>query len=129
MSFEALAAGAVAALVPYLAKVNEAAAERVSEAAIEGVPKLWAFLKSKLTGPAQQEALADFTADPERPALQTVLQVQLEKTLAADPAFAKQVAALLATNAATQTTSQRMDVKGTNSPGVQAVNSTVTIGH
>lgn len=90
-----LATTAVAALSPYLVKMGESAAEKVGESSIEGAGKLLGWIKSKLTGRAQ-EALTDLVAAPADADNKATLRVQIRKALEADPALAEELATLLA---------------------------------
>ena len=83
-----LAAGAVGALVPYLAEAGKELAKKAGGAAWEGAGKLWTLLRSKLTRPEQQSALADLETHPDNKNVQGAAIWQLEKALAEDAELA-----------------------------------------
>ena len=91
-----LAAGAVGALVPYLAEAGKELAKKAGGAAWEGAGKLWTLLRSKLTRPEQQSALADLETHPDNKNVQGAAIWQLEKALAEDAELAGALADLLA---------------------------------
>lgn len=122
-----LAAGAVVALVPYLAEAGKAAAGEVGKSAWAGVGKLWTLLRAKLGKPEQQAALTDLEAQPADADVQAAAQVQLRKALAEDAGLAEELARLL--EGLPETVEQEIgDVIGDNNTAVQAVGSTVNIG-
>lgn len=94
ITLTALATTAVATLSPYLVKMGESAAETLGESSVEGAGKLLGWMKSKLTGRAQ-EALADLEAAPADDGNRADLTKQIRKALEADPALAAELAALL----------------------------------
>jgi len=95
-----LAASALAVLSPYLAKAAGKLAEGLGEAAIEQGGKLFDKLKARFAGsPAEARQLQDLQAAPQDPLNQMALQKLLRDTLAQDPGFASELAALLAQNA------------------------------
>lgn len=92
----------LAPCLPYLLNLSDKAAgkaaEKVGEKSVETVGKIWTKLRPKVEAKeAAKEAVEDVAKDPENPALQTVLQVQLEKILAQNPDLAAEVAQLLET--------------------------------
>ncbi len=91
-----LAAGAVGALVPYLAEAGKELAKKAGGAAWEGAGKLWTLLRSKLTRPEQQSVLADLETHPADPDVQAAARVQLKKAATEDAEFARALAELLA---------------------------------
>lgn len=95
MDIAALATSAVALLSPYLVKGSEEFAKKVGGATFDGVGKLAALVKGKLTGAAAAETVSDLEAKPEDERRQGALSVQLEKALEADPAFAEEVQTLM----------------------------------
>lgn len=120
-----MGAEVVAALVPYLAEAGKAAAKKVGEAGWDQAGRLWTAVRARLTGAAQQEALADLEAQPEDKAVQGAAEMQLRKALAADEAFARELAALLP--AAQTEARQFMHVTGDGNDAVQNLGGTVTI--
>lgn len=94
MDIPTLATSAVALLSPYLVKGTEEFAKKVGDAAFTGVGKLAALVRDKVSGRAE-EALADLEQDPENDENQADFRKQLRKTLEADPAFVKELSALV----------------------------------
>jgi hypothetical protein len=91
-SIATISAGVLAALLPYLPKVAEKAAEKVGEGIPAAVGKLWQAVRGRMEGKeTSKEALNDLTAEPESAELQTVFKVQLKKLMAQDEAFAKEL--------------------------------------
>lgn len=121
-----VAAGAVTALVPYLAEAGKAAAGEVGKSTWAGAKKLWALLHGRLSRPEQQAALADLQAQPGDADLQAAARVQLRKALAADAGLLAELAALL--QSLPETVRQAQVVNGNDNQAVQAVGSTVHIG-
>lgn len=87
-----LAGSTIQLLQPYLPIIAEKAAEKVGEEVPEAVMKLWNLIKARFEPKeTTKEALLDLLKDPENKDLQTVLKVQLQKILIADPDFAEQL--------------------------------------
>ncbi|HLO89044.1 MAG TPA: hypothetical protein VK203_29115 [Nostocaceae cyanobacterium] len=77
-------------------KVVEGASRKIGEDLLSKGKAIWAKLQPKIEAKeAAKEAVADLAQNPEDQALQTVLQVQLQKILADDPALAEEIAQLL----------------------------------
>ena len=121
-----LAAGAVGALVPYLAEAGKAVAGEIGKSTWAGVSKLWTLLRAKLGKPEQQAALAELEAQPADADVQAAARVQLRKALAEDAGLAAELAALL--ESLPKTVEQNMEVVGDDNTSVQAVGSNVNIG-
>ncbi|HTW28075.1 MAG TPA: hypothetical protein VME92_13170 [Acetobacteraceae bacterium] len=94
-----LASAAVAALAPYFAKAGEGAAKKMGEEAVDAGGRLLGWMRDKLGGRAQA-ALDDLAADPGSEDNAADLRKQLAKTLAANPALADELRALLPAGAA-----------------------------
>jgi hypothetical protein len=91
-----LAATAVAALAPYLAKAAEKFAEETGKAAADKIGVLYQALKTRFENkPAAGEALADLEANPNDDDSKAALRRQLTKQMEADPAFKDTVQKLL----------------------------------
>lgn len=108
----------LAPCLPYLLNLGDKAAgkaaEKVGEKSVETVGKIWSKLHPKVEAKeAAKEAAEDVAKDPENPALQTVLQVQLEKILTQNPDLAAEIAQLLETaQAEAQASGVNIRVKG-----------------
>ena len=92
----------LAPCLPYLLNLGDKAAgkaaEKVGEKSVETVGKIWSKLRPKVEAKeAAKEAVEDLAKDPENSALQTVLQVQLEKILTQNPDLATEISQLLET--------------------------------
>ncbi len=90
----------LAPCLPFLLNLGDKAAgkaaEKVGEKSLETVGKIWEKLRPKVeTKEAAKEAVEDLAKDPGNPALQTVLQVQLEKIFSQNPDLAAEIAQLL----------------------------------
>lgn len=120
MDIPALAASAVALLSPYLAKTSEAFAKKVGDAAFAGVGKLVARVREKLADP-----VAELEAAPEDEDNRALLRIQLKKALQADPAFEKEIRALVEDVKAKggDQVSQIMNVTGDNNQTYQITGS------
>ena len=99
---------ALAPALPYLLKGTEEAAKeagkKLGSAAWEQCTKLWELLRPKVeTSPTASKALERIVKEPERPAIQTAFQVELEDILAAEPQLLAQLAELLKSAGNTQT--------------------------
>jgi hypothetical protein len=90
-----LAAAAVAYLTPYALQVAGKLTEKFTGDVTERLVKLYDTVKTKLTGAAEKEALAEFKAKPDDARRTGALEVQLEKAIEADPEFRKTLAALV----------------------------------
>ena len=106
--------------------------EKVGEKSVETAEKFWTKLSPKVEAKeAAKEAAEDVAKDPENPALQTVLQVQLEKILNQNPDLAQEIAQLLeaaqaeagGTHIKQTVTGDRNQVIGTMSGSAKAVGS------
>lgn len=116
-----LAAGAVTALVPYLTEAGKGLAFAAGEAAWVHVEKLWALVRGRIG----DDAANDLVSQPGDDDVQGQARLQLRKALAADPAFARDLEALLPP---AQTEVRQVFVnKGDNNTQIGANNSTVTI--
>jgi len=83
-----LAATAVAALAPYLAKAGEKLAEKTGEAVADKIGALYQVLKTRFEDkPAPKEALTDLEAHPKDPDSKAALRRQLTKQMDADPSL------------------------------------------
>jgi hypothetical protein len=87
------------AILPALPFFTKAGQEVVSKVALDSyaagkklLGKLW---QKAETQPTLSQALHDLTVEPENVDNQTILQLQLKKLLAADPAFAAELQTLL----------------------------------
>lgn len=79
-------------VLPYLQKIAEKAVESLPEA----VGKVWDVVKEKMTTKPETASLpADLEKTPDSAVVQGAFQYQLEKLLANDDAFAKQLAELV----------------------------------
>ena len=87
-----MAATAVALVAPYLVEGAKELAKKVGAEAGGRVVKLWDAVKGRLAG---KDALADVEAEPGDQRRWSALEVQLEKTLEADPAFRSELARLI----------------------------------
>jgi len=97
MDPQTLAATAVTALAPYLAKAGEKAVEEVGKKLPGFVGTMWQALIGKFTGkPAAEEAARDLVATPDDADTQGAFRKELRKLLDAEPAFAEELARLLA---------------------------------
>lgn len=77
-------------------KAVEGASRKIGEDLLNQGKAIWAKLQPKIEAKeAAKEAAADVAQNPEDKALQTVLQVQLQKILDADPALAAEIAKML----------------------------------
>src|SRR6185295_10126223 len=91
-----LAATAVAALAPYLAKAGEKFAEETGKAMADKIGILYQALKTRFVDkPAAQEALADLEANPSNEDAKGALRLQLTKQIKADPTFKDTLGELL----------------------------------
>jgi hypothetical protein len=123
-----LASTAVALLSPYLEKIGDKAAEKLGDEAPELGSKLLGWLRTKLPGRGQ-EAVEDLAAKPDSEDNQADLRKQLAKALAADPALAKELAALLPqTPAETTTMTQAVSGAGAKAAQVKGSQNQTTIG-
>lgn len=91
---------ALAPALPYLLKGTEEAAKEAGKklgiAAWEQCTKLWELLKPKVeTSPSASKALERIVKEPERAAVQTAFQVELEDILEVEPQLLAQLAELL----------------------------------
>jgi hypothetical protein len=91
----------LAPFIPYLVKGGEMAAAEVGKNigtnTWEKVQVIWNKLWSRMeSNPAAAAAIADLAATPSNFDARTQLQLQLRKILEADPAVARELAALLA---------------------------------
>jgi hypothetical protein len=83
-----LAASAVAALTPYLAKAGEEFAKEAGKAAVAKFSALYQVLKDRFKNkPTAKEALVDLETNPNDEDAQAALRLQLKKQLTADPSF------------------------------------------
>ena len=83
-----LAATAVAALAPYLAKAAEKFAEETGKAAADKIGALYQALKTRFENkPAAQEALTDLEANPNNEDAKAALRRQLTKQMDTDPSL------------------------------------------
>jgi hypothetical protein len=97
MDLVTLASAATAALTPYLVKAGEKIASDVANNLPEQVDKLWGMVIAKFQGkPAAEGAAQELAANAGDPDNQEAFNLQLKKALREDPAFAEQLAALLA---------------------------------
>lgn len=79
-------------VLPYLQKIAEKAVEALPDA----VGKVWDVVKEKMTAKPETASLpADLEKTPDSTVVQGAFQYQLEKLLANDDAFAKQLAELV----------------------------------
>jgi hypothetical protein len=91
-----LAAAAVAAIGPYLAKAAGKAAEGIGEAAVAQGGKLFDKIRAHFAGaPAEARQLQDLQAAPQDPLNQAAVQKLLRDALQADSALLKELAALV----------------------------------
>ena len=114
-----LAAAVVTAVGPCLprllelgGKVADGAAEKAGELLLSGAYKLWETLRAKFSQhPGLERAAQDLAHAPADPDLAAALRVQLRTLLAADPALAAELAALLQSSGGTHI-EQRVSGKG-----------------
>lgn len=85
---------AVALLVPLLKKGVEAAAEKAGENSVEGAPKVFGWMKTKLGGRAK-EALEDLERDAGSEENQADLRKQMRLFLQAHPELVEELCAFL----------------------------------
>ncbi|MBD2500474.1 hypothetical protein [Anabaena azotica] len=79
-------------------KVAEGAYQQAGADAWDTVKAIWGKLKPKVEAKeAAKEAAIDLAGNPDDKALQTVLQVQLQKILSADTVLAEELAQILQT--------------------------------
>jgi hypothetical protein len=91
-----LAATAVAALAPYLAKASEKFAEETGKAVADKIGALYQVLKTRFEDkPAAKETLTDLEANPSDEDSKAALRRQLTKQMTSDPAFAEDLRKLL----------------------------------
>ena len=90
-----LATAAITALLPYLAEIGEGAATEIGK---EAGGKLVGWLRAKL-GERGGKALDDLAAEPNNADRQADLREQLAKALQANPAFARELVAMLPADA------------------------------
>jgi hypothetical protein len=91
-----LAAIAVAALAPYLAKAGEKFAEEAGKSALDKIGALYHFLKTRFEHhPAAKDALMDLEANPQDEDVKGALRRQLAKQISADPSFQQALGELL----------------------------------
>jgi hypothetical protein len=91
-----LAASAVAALAPYLAKAGEEFAREAGKGALEKIGALYDFLKKRFqANPNAKGALDDLKANPDDEDAQAALRVQIKKLMKADPTIVKTVQQML----------------------------------
>ena len=91
-----LAAAAVAAIGPYLAKAAGKAAEGIGEAAVAQGGKLFDKIRAHFAGaPAETRQLQDLQAAPQDALNQAAVQKLLRDALQADPALLKELTALV----------------------------------
>jgi hypothetical protein len=93
MSIE-LAAGAVAALLPYLTEAGKEAAKAVGKETAEAGIKLLGWMREKLTGHAK-DALDDLVAKPGSEDNQADLRKQLAKLLEGQPQLVSELRPLV----------------------------------
>jgi len=85
------------ALQPYLPLLLAEAARETGKRVPAAIRRLWQEVAERLRRrPAGAEALDDLQAAPEDPDAQAAFRLQVKKHLAADPAWAAHLAALLA---------------------------------
>ncbi len=136
-----LAASTWAALRPYLPILATQAAEAAGKKVPETVVKAWEAIRKKFDAKeSAREALADLREDPRNEAYRIVFQVQLEKALAQDAAFAEALSKLLeaaggdfrAQNIGDGATAQGPGAKAVGKGGMLVegdVNGNITIGN
>lgn len=90
-----LAAGAVAALVPYAQMFGETAVEKLGEAVPKAVGELYALVKGKLTARGEAKALERVEAEPNDADSQAGLRLAVKDAVAEDADFAATLSALL----------------------------------
>jgi len=121
-----VAAGAVTALVPYLAEAGKAAAGEVGKSTWAGATKLWTLLRGKLRRPEQQAALTRLELQPGDPDVQAAARVEVREALKKDADLLAELAALL--QSLPEPVRQTQVINGNDINAVQAVGSTVHIG-
>lgn len=109
---------AVALVTPYLAKMGEAAAEKIGEAGAEAAAKVIGWLRSKLTA-GGREALQDLEKMPDNADRQGALRVQVEKILARQPELLAELQALLPPEAIESAGAMIQDVSGAGAKAAQ----------
>jgi hypothetical protein len=112
-----LAAAAVAAIVPYLAKAADKAAGKLAEQAVESGGKLLGWLRARLADRGK-EALDDLEADPQSPDNQADLRKQIGKLIEAEPALRAELEGLVA-QAGASGEAMVQNVSGTGAIGNQ----------
>jgi len=91
-----LAATAVAALAPYLAKAGEKFAEETGKAVADKIGALYQVLKTRFKDkPAANEALTDLETNPKDNDSKAALRRQLTKQMEADPSLKETLEKLL----------------------------------
>jgi hypothetical protein len=91
-----LADTAVTFLAPYLVKAGEKAAEEVGKKLPDLPGKIWHAIIASFKGkPAAEEAIKDFVAQPEDEDNRAAFRKELRKALEAEPAFARELLALI----------------------------------
>ena len=91
-----IAAGAVAALAPYLKKTGEMFAEEVGKKTFEKIASLYQAIKDRFKDqPAKKRTLKELEEMPEGQDVQAALCLQLEKQMTADVDFAEALRQLL----------------------------------
>lgn len=105
------AAATVFFIGPYLAKMGEAAAEKIGEAGADAAGKVLGWLRNKLT-PGGREALQDLEQVPENVDRQGALRVQLEKVLEQHPELLAELEAMLPAEAIEQGGAMVQNVSG-----------------
>ncbi|WP_114913237.1 hypothetical protein [Acidibrevibacterium fodinaquatile] len=110
-----LAAAAIRALLPYLAKIGAGAATEIGK---EAGGALLGWLRAKL-GERGGKALADLADEPNNADKQTALREQLAEALQANPALARELVAMLPADAR-GTDIMTQTVSGAGAKGAQA---------
>ena len=110
-----IATTAVNFLVPYLARVGEAVANKAIDQAWEKIKTIYSAVKDKLAGDAYAEqTLRRLEEAPDSQSRRTALVSVLEEKIQEDPTFAKSLQKLLgeAKNAGAETIVQQVSVSG-----------------
>ncbi len=96
MSFEHLAAAAIAVVGPYLPLVAKGAATEAGKQIVAAARPVYDWLRAQVVDTPAAAALDNAVANPESADRQTVLKVALEDFLAANPTLADELRPLVA---------------------------------
>lgn len=124
-----VATAVVTVLSPYFVEAAKAGAKKIGEATVGGAGKLYQTLKKRLTGPAEEKALAKLEAEPERPDAQAALRLFLEERLAAEPDLLAEVARLVEEVRPGVSIQQTANITGDRNTNVQIAGSGNRVGN